>query len=226
MITQEELENVLKANPYCFSANIHGYSWVLDKLRNFYCTYIKEVPKDAPSPRLLDFGSEFSLLPSLIKKYLFYKVTCCDRDFTNLEHQLRIHGRMSVSPPSLIHWDGVTPFPDPIKFDAITACWAVQHNLEDGAIEQIIDNLKEITNPGGRLYIVASHTEGDSFKQMNREDPQWVLSSKDHILRIVSRFGQMLAGRYFHYEYRQKEGNWLPSGIGANAVCYEVIRAD
>lgn len=204
------------------SANRHAYSWILDRLRNY--ALIRKEEGSIEKFRLLDFGSRYSVLPSLIIRTGSYDVTCSDRDSENLMQQLKIAEIAGVKPPSNIQWDGILGPPYSSSFEVVTASWVIQHNLEAGHIEKIVDNLKSVVNIGGRLMVVASHTDKDSFVQSNREDPQWVLNTTDHFARIISGFGELVDLRYFRYVHASDDGEWLNSGTGANAICYEVSR--
>jgi len=173
--------------------------------------------------RVLDFGSRYSVLPSQMALRGNH-VTASDRDASVITHQGKIAKEQGARLRAIAIWDAMTPkFVE--DFDVITACWAIQHNTEEGAIETVVRNLVRALKPGSQLRIVSSFTTGESFLQTDRKDPQWVLNQDDHVKRIIEPSAcRVVDTTYFRYVHGTDEGNFCEVTENPNAICYRLLK--
>jgi len=187
------------------SPHFLAYSYVLEML-----TAIGVGSKST----VLDFGSRYSKLPSIIAGRIGCRVMCLDRDPEVTNHQNRLSEEYGVS--GLVSVVAGLGKDNNGGFDAITACWAVQHNAL-GDIPVIVAGLAESLRPGGLLVLVGSWTAGEAYLQADRPDPQWVLGPAGY-RDLVARSGCVLLNQcWFRYQHRSLEGDWC-SFSDANAT--------
>lgn len=180
-----------------------AYSWILENL--------------PPFANVLDFGSRYSVLPCQMA-LRGCAVVVADRDDTMIEKQGRLEKEYGVQlAGKYLSTYGIRDN----TFDAVTACWAIQHNLESDQ-SKIAAELARIVKPGGKILVVSSFTSGDSFDQFNRADPQRVLNVEDHCRVVIRPSNCKLAKlNTFRYEHGTERGDWCNMD-DANAVCYEL----
>lgn len=185
-----------------------AFSWVYGKLA------------EGGVKRVLDFGSRYSLLPTLLSLY-GHRVTAVDRDPIVIESQRKMGADHGVEIDALKWTIDDAPLPEP--FDAAVACWAVQHN-DLGEQTRIMRELVRMIRPGGRLLVVSSYASRQTFRQDNRPDPQWVLNRHDHETHLIGPSGATLKEwAPFWYRHATYEGDWcLTDDEAANAVAYEL----
>lgn len=184
-----------------------------------YMAYSMVVPHVTLADEILDFGARYSVLPCqmLLRGGI---VTAVDRDARLPEYQEKLAANYGIRPPTTVQWDGLTPRADLGGKHMITACWALQHNLEEGQIETISRNLAALLRPNGKLIVVGSFSPTESFTQMDRADPQIVLNRADHLSRIiVPSCCHLEELRPFRYEHGVAEARECTESE-ANAVCY------
>ena len=167
---------------------------------------------------VLDFGSRYSHLPAMLA-LRGARVTAYDRDPKLWEYQIKIAAEFEMQMVRCSTDLENVPAP----FDAITACWAIQHNTKEemgGIAKQLASRLR----PGGKLIIVSSFTPEGCFYQTNRPDPQWVLNWAGHEQYIINPAGMRLVDqRFFKYQPSTVIGNYCGEKE-ANAVCYTLMK--
>lgn len=184
-----------------------------------YKAYSLVLPHVTLADEILDFGSRYSVLPCqmLLRGG---RVTAVDRDPRLSEYQHKLASSYGLRDPETVQWDGLTARDDLGGKHLVTACWAIQHNLEPGQIETISRNLGALLRVNGKLVVVSSFSPGESVVQMDRADPQIVLNREDHISRIVTQSGCRLEElRTFRYEHGKAEVSECCEAE-ANAVYY------
>src|SRR3990172_6919823 len=141
--------------------------------------------------KVLDFGSRYSKMPAILAANGF-DVTCYDRDPKVVEWQKDFRVVSALEQAGIV--------------DAVTACWAVQHNT----IEEMPGVLASIRNrlpAGGVVCLVGSWSRGDSYYQAYRADPQWVLGRADYE-RLVAGM-TVVEQRWFWYHHATVSGDWF-----------------
>jgi len=186
--------------------HFYAYSWI--------CEHVQLADK------ILDFGSRYSELPSqmALRGGL---VTAVDRDTASLQRQHQIAKKYGVSSLSVVTWDGTTA-PPAADYHRVTSCWALQHNLAEGAIEGIVKNMAAALRPNGTLLLVGSFSPDLSVCDRTREDPQWILNWEDYERRVIAPSGlQLETCEFFKYRHRSPDAAECEQAA-ANAVCLEL----
>lgn len=187
-----------------------AYSWI--------CERIKQLDLD-----VMDFGARYSKLPAQLA-LRDCKVLAVDRDPTMPEHQAKLATQYGVQVETKL-WDGSTPWVGDKRFDVITACWALQHNLEDGGIERLVEQLYDLLKPGGRFLCVTSRAPTGTRVDRNRVDPQIIMDDRTFKERVISGAEwELVDRRPFHYEHGSHKYQWDAPPEEANAACYEMRR--
>lgn len=184
-----------------------AYKWITDRI--------------PVGGKVLDFGSRYSKLPSLMA-LRGGRVSVCDRDAKTLVQEQRTISRKNGAVlDNMFEWDGSTPLLT--TYDAVTACWSIQHNFPISRQQEIISNLADVIVVGGSLFVVSSFSPDKSFEQMNRADPQLVLNLAGHD-SLIEKSGMQLSERaFFHYDHKTPNYNWC-SPSEANAVAYRLVK--
>lgn len=180
----------------------------------FLCEHV------APFSSVLDFGS--SDKPKAAQLGLRgCRVTCYDRD-PRVQRQGNVFADAGA-PHAVVYAASDDALPEG-PYDAVTACWAIQHN-PPGVQAQLAKSLAERLRAGGRLVVVSSFTSLESFHQTARKDPQWVLSQADHEKHVMTPSRLRLSTqRYFYYVHDSNEGRWCEREE-ANATAYVLERS-
>lgn len=187
-----------------------AYSWI--------CKRIRQLDLD-----VMDFGARHSKLPSQLA-LRDCRVLAVDRDPSMVEQQTRLAKQYGVS-LDLLLWDGTTPWQDPRRFDVITACWAIQHNLEEGGIEGIAERLYDLLKPGGRFLCVTSRSPSGTRIDRHRADPQIIMDDRTFRERVIdSAEWELVERRTFCYSHGSAHYTWDAPPEEANAACYELRR--
>ena len=202
---KERLIESLLSRPRLTAPHYLAYSWVCERLAG-------------PPRSVLDFGARYSLLPSILALH-GHRVTAVDRDPVVREKQAEFSREFCVS-IEVVPNDRA-PFPE---FDAITACWAIQHNEPDKQAE-IVSSLVASLVPGGKLLVVAAYTYGDSRYEGNRQDPLWRFNDEDMHKHVVKPSRCKVTDiRRFRYEHGSVEGDWCGPLDDANAIAFELTK--
>ena len=173
--------------------------------------------------RVMDFGARYSKLAAHLA-LRGCRVLAVDRDPDLGKYQAEHAKNYDVSVPTR-NWDGLSPWAGDEQFDMISACWAIQHNLEPGQIEQISRNLFERLLPGGRLVIISSRSLGETRTDTTRSDPQVILSDDDFNRRIIQAAAWQLDEQIlFRYEHAQTVVQYPATPDTANAVYYSLLK--
>lgn len=185
-----------------------AYSWILKQLPSFR--------------RVIDFGSRYSALPSLMTLHS-HRVMAFDRDADVLRHQKRISRDFGVSLEDIscgtFDGDLMARFDEDLRLgaDAVTSCWAIQHNPpeeQERIVKVISDNLPQ----DGRLLVVQRYAP-ETYHWKDRADPMWVLGGQDlRRVFIESPKLELVTWEYFHYEHASTKGDYCDKSQ-ANAVC-------
>lgn len=173
-----------------------------------------------PGSQVLDFGSRYSHLPRLLM-LRGLRVTAFDRDPKLPEYQRKLAGSAVKCEVGDIHEYSAQHAG---TVQAITACWAVQHNDHDRQAA-IMRSLANLLAPGGRLAMVNRHCASGSHYDGKRSDPIWGLDWLEAQNVLVQPSGLKLVDRkFFHYEHATAVGDWCEPDK-ANAVCM-LLRKD
>lgn len=177
-----------------------AYSWILKQLPSFR--------------RVLDFGSRYSSLPSLMTLH-GHKVTAFDRDIGVLRHQVQISREHKVALNGVVAGSDIGRYLHDV--DTVTSCWAIQHNPpeeQERIVKVISDNLPQ----DGRLLVVQRYAP-ETYHWKDRADPMWVLGDQDlRRVFIESPKLELVTWEYFHYEHASTKGDYCDKSQ-ANAVC-------
>lgn len=186
-----------------------AYSWVLDRLGD-----------DKKS--VLDFGSRYSLLPTLLA-LKGHDVTATDRDPGVTAWQADHARAWGVKFPAHCWHPGSEDQLTLPKFDAVTACWAIQHN-EPETQGWLAHYLGRLLKPGGSLLIVGAFKFGESVYEEHRADPLWRLSGDGHAQHVIEPSGlQLKIFSHFYYVHATQEGEFCSPKM-ANSVAYELVK--
>lgn len=176
---------------------------------------------------VLDFGCRGSLLPGLMRA-AGASVVAVDRDPRVGDLQRDAAKKLGVP----FDWtaevgDAQTMAMSGLKFDVVTALWAIQHNSREEQARIAMD-LASVLEPGGRLIVVSSFSPGGTWLDSEREDPQVRLGFDDLMNLIVSPImlshpGSKFECQFFSYQHGTTVGDWCSSSV-ACAIAYEVKR--
>lgn len=187
------------------AANWLAYSWVVKRLCDSHGKYNRT--------RVLDFGSRYSALPSLIRLRGF-DVRCFDRDQRVEEYQAGVAKEYGVSRIGFVADIAG-------RYDAITACWSVQHN-EPQEMARIMGQLSGALADDGHVLFVGSYSQNDPRHQTDRADPQWILDDAGYSRYIVDPGQFVVADRsYFRYSHNTLQGEHCDA-CDANAICLQL----
>ena len=208
---QFNLSNVLLQPERLTAAHYLAYKWVVSRIDAL-----------ARPISAMDFGARYSLLPSILA-LRGQAVVAGDRDPQVGHWQGKCAQEYGVVIDTL-NWkpsDGIAP---DLKFDVITACWAIQHNGLDEQ-SRIVKTLASALAPGGKLLIVAAFTPDNAcVYDTKREDPLWRLNVDGVDARLVHPSGLKLTNQiFFSYEHNTTTGGFCDP-IAANAVAVELSR--
>lgn len=172
--------------------------------------------------KALDFGCRRSYLPQLLAA-AGYGAYGIDRDGKARDDQIQLAAALHVKPVPVQWWDQAPGIPLPYKdnwrFAAITAVWALQHNLPIAAQTKLVRSIAAVLKPGGSLLIVASYALVTMIDE-NRADPQIIFSGPDHLKHVIEPSGLTLTKQdYFWYEHNTENGEYC-GPEQANATCY------
>ncbi len=174
-----------------------------------------------PEPkRVLDFGSRYSLLPTILAM-AGHDVVATDRDPGVVNWQAGLAREHGVKFPAY-DWHPGSPEQLTIpKLDAITACWSIQHN-EPETQAALIAYLGRMLKSGGSLIVVNALGQGQTEHMTNREDPLWRLTIDDMQSLLIDPSGLVLKeSDAFRYEHATRRGEWCPMHEG-NAIAYRL----
>lgn len=173
--------------------------------------------------QVMDFGARYGKLPAHLA-LRGCKVLAVDRDPDLAKYQAE-HAKNYGVQIETRNWDGFAAFPGEEQFDMISACWAIQHNLEPGQIEQISRNLWDRLKPGGRLVIIGSRSIDDTRTDTTRSDPQVILNDADFNQRVIQAVDWRLDEQVlFRYEHGQTNVQYPASPTVANAAYYSLLK--
>lgn len=186
-----------------------AYEWVVKRIAE----------SKIESPRVLDVGSRYSLLPTILALG-GCRVVASDRDAAVVNYQ-RSHAKEYGVQFDAMPWEPKHGFEPGLQFDFITACWAIQHNEphEQAVIaKQLADGLAT----GGSLLVVSSFRKEGTIHQTDRPDPQWVLDAEGHSEYVIFPSGLKCVRRdYFKYEHGTTNGGRC-APCHANATVYQL----
>jgi SAM-dependent methyltransferase len=183
-----------------------AYSWVLKQLPSFR--------------KVLDFGSRYSVLPSLLTLH-GHRVMAFDRDIAVGRHQFQISRDYKVALEGVVIGGELSK--SLMDTDAVTSCWAIQHNPVEEQ-ERIVRTISENLPSDGRLLLVQNYTP-ETHHWTNRPDPMWVLGEADIRRVLVEPSGMELVNKtYFRYTHASTEGDYCDQSM-ANAVCLHLRKA-
>lgn len=188
-----------------------AYKWITDRI--------------PPGARVLDIGSRYSKLPSLMALRGAH-VTVSDRDGDTVFKRQGELAKQYGIPLHVVQWDCMSDKSLFGPFDYVTSCWSIQHNLEISDQYKIMQRLCKVTAYGGELLVVSSFSPRESFAQMNRTDPQLVLNDDDHsiLIKVAGQCGMRPVERcYFHYDHGSTRYDWC-SASEANAIAYRLYK--
>ena len=170
----------------------------------------------------LDVGARYSHLPSLAAVH-GAKVNCIDTTQDVHEWQKRLADQRSVQLKSVMVGDAASFDFGDRKYDVISACWAIQHNLEREKQSIIASRLAGMLNPGGRLVVVSSLAPEKSFEQAHRADPQLVLDAGEHDKVIIKASGLRIDS-LCKFSYIHQRPEYELNTSSGNAICYVLTR--
>ena len=221
-----ELVSVMR--PYlCSPTCVDRWFEDIDRSRSlFAASGAQRLPIDylatlvTPGDTMLDFGARDGEWPYYAALH-GATVSVCDRDPIVQAQATRFACRHPGSLGCVVVSDQLD-WLDQGRFDLVTAMWSVQHNLSFESQRSIVERLAWALKPGGRLVLVGSMAEGETYLWKDRTDPMLRLNLYDWT-RLLSHLHQCSSPTWqtFRYEHADPRA-YIDDPDRCNAIIIEV----